>query len=109
MNEMIERVARAMWENWRTLEIASPVMASCDFDEICRLAGLPGEIGQKARVVVDAGYAQARAAIAAMREPTEAIIDAVFKIEGETDDEREPARVQWREMIDAALAEDAPK
>lgn len=44
--------------------------------------------------------AQARAAIAAMREPTAAMIDAAVEDEGA---DPEWARIHWQVMIDAAL------
>lgn len=48
--------------------------------------------------------ADARAAIEAMREPTKAMIEA-----GWADAQAEDAGATWKSMIDAALAEPAPK
>lgn len=72
-------------------------------------------MGALPREVVEEWLGNARAAIEAMREPTDAMLDAAC--EGIVDpelDEREAkalhridARDQWRAMIDAALAETA--
>ena len=60
----------------------------------------------RAIVAADAmgSEAQARAAIAAMREPTRAMADAANRA---TDDGAGNARTTWRAMIDAALASEA--
>ena len=69
-----------------------------------------GEIVERvARALDDAGMAYdphtkwrfARAAIAAMREPTRAMEVAAYAAEETTDD----AGIVWRAMIDAALAD----
>ena len=51
---------------------------------------------------------EARAAIAAMREPTEAMVDAGYACDGTTTyDATAFCETHWRAMIDAALAEGA--
>lgn len=51
-------------------------------------------------------YAQARAAIEAMREPTEAMVNAstYYLFENNTGGLRQTAEWNWKHMIDAALS-----
>jgi hypothetical protein len=76
MNAMVERVARALEDNSDLLD----------------------PTGSEPRDFV----AVARAAIAAMREPTEVMIEAVY---GGHPENTRIARECWRAMIDAALAD----
>ena len=85
MSEMLERVTEAIWDashdSFGGVEVIVPRIAAA------RLA---------------------RVAIAAMREPTEAMVDA-SREEGVhyNDDARGYVANEWRAMIDAAIAEPA--
>lgn len=87
MSEMIERVARKM---------AGQYMIDDGFGEDSRRGAEQGEMWKNFR-------ASARAAIEAMREPTEAMIDAAY--EHALD---ENAKGVWQDMIDAALTDKQP-
>lgn len=91
MNDMIERVARALAPlAWATLGLSDTLA-----NQATRTASLR----------------RARAAIKAMREPTEAMRQCGVHgqwsgvIEGIPEDERDAATSLWQAMIDAALAE----
>lgn len=88
MNEVVERVARAVAEAARGFD-APPKH---------QLPVLPHH------------YDIARAAIAELREPTEGMIGAheavcVFRSQDEREDYRENLREAWATMIDAALSD----
>jgi hypothetical protein len=101
---MVERVAQATWEEWRTLDIAAPSCRDLPFDELLRLAALPD--GKPAAQILSAARSQARVAIAAMREPTEAMLEAANR---EWDGRMSfRSTGAWRAMIDAALAVPKP-
>lgn len=90
MNEMVERVAKAV------------------FDEANRQQPHPSDKEWAQASVQDKGAAHsfARAAIAAMREPTEAMAVAGAKtVEGHVWLTGESIHRRWQAMIDAALAE----
>lgn len=78
MNEMIERVAKAIWSDYWDGEGCS----WAEMEESSRQTAL----------------SMARAAIEAMREPTEAMLEAQFG-------QPSPADC-WRAMIDAAVPKD---
>lgn len=86
MTEMVERVAwaiaRARWGNVYTL---------------------PDDVEEARRRMIKQIIPLARAAIAAMREPTEEMVAAApwWEIDEQTDE----AAAIWRGMIDAALAD----
>jgi hypothetical protein len=83
MSEMVDRVARAL---------------ETEAEAIRKQEEQSGPIG------VDARWPQlARAAIEAMREPTEGMLGAVYGNHGETDGSDQSARKTWGAMIDAAL------
>jgi hypothetical protein len=84
MSEMIERVARAIYETW-----AQRTGLGESWDEIVRLN----------HSFVGLAHAEARAAIEAMREPTAAMIDAAYEVQS---GERMP-EVTWDVMIVAAI------
>ncbi len=95
--EMVERVARAIYE-------ADPMMISITGERLTWDTlefGVPNG-GHRARC-----YRYARAVIAAMREPTEAMVDAgnanglnYWRCDPPTAD----AEASWRAMIDEALS-----
>ena len=90
MSEMADRVARAL--------CAADQVQSCEGDSRC----INGD--QCPYPVL------ARAAIEAMREPTEAMIDAAYFPAGESGDSsvsRADAKETWRSMISAALDDTA--
>jgi hypothetical protein len=94
MNEMVERVARKLSES-------TPVS---DYEDVP-----PAEVFSRPRYLFLAEHyrALARAAIAAMREPTEAMVVAGNYSDlsglGYVPDPYKEADVMWRDMIDAAL------
>lgn len=93
MNEMVERVARAMWESMR-LEYDQMVPweeAQDNNDEL-------GPARRQLRLM-------ARAAIAAMREPTEEMFRAAEEVVDPDDRFSFSFAECWRAMIDAVLAE----
>lgn len=90
---MVERVARAMYE------AAAQDLQSKYAIELDEMVDCPWEY-QPER---DHWYHYARAAITAMREPTEAMLD----VGGDwyVEHPREDALEKWQAMIDAALAD----
>ena len=90
MSEMVKRMARAMWL------ASSPNGPSPD--AILTL-GQASEVGKPAWMFYEV---RVRAALAAMREPTEAMIAAVRKLSGHSL-ESDYIVEEWRAMIDAAL------
>lgn len=111
MSEMVERVARATWEHWRTLPIASEECADCDWNEINRLADLPpleSSGRNPATVIRDAALSQARATIEAMEAPIEAMIDAGCRemaLRESSDSFEGTVKDVYQAMIKAALDE----
>jgi len=87
MSEMVERVAEAMW--W---QLAQKV-PGLDRSSWAIAAVHPSDEPQEHWRTL------ARAAIEAMREPTDAIMLAAFEPDGEV----EFARAVWKTMIDEAL------
>lgn len=85
MREMVDRVARVIWDTRRK---ANPEQELVSWDE--ETDGLRRDV-----------TAEARAAIAAMREPTEDMLATAGGIEGYTDLENICAHA-WRAMIDTA-------
>jgi formate dehydrogenase maturation protein FdhE len=96
---MVERVAKAMHAAY---EAAAKVNGWAT-NEQCRVAfdDLPAE--NKATM-----YASARAAIEAMREPSEAMIATADDVYDQCTDTGDFYGFIWRAMIDAALAEQSP-
>lgn len=88
MTTMIERVARGIWERHRQIDISARFTSWEDAKEWQRTAAAEF----------------ARAAILAMREPTEGMVNAGYG----TDDaiQGHDCAAIWRLMIDAALAEE---
>ena len=82
MNEMIERVARAICFSRQ----------SCEWCKVACLAS-------RAELEKSPQWTKALAAIGAMRDPTDAMLNATTPIAGENPG----ARDIWRDMIDAAL------
>lgn len=95
MSEMVERVARAICA---TRCVRAQVFNECCLDETTRLIG-PCKANM-AQLLLLGPIQTARAAIAAMREPTDAMCRAgnskAFITDGSTED-------VWQAMIDAAL------
>jgi len=89
MNEMIERIARAIWNQRR----ASVAELGIDLEEWGD-GGIP-----RANKV----FEEARAAIEAMREPTEAMLKASDSIMGGGWQNSHSDAETWDAMIDAAL------
>lgn len=98
MTEIIERVARAMcWQRQRRFRDASP----CYLGICANSCTAPWD-----NHVLLGHDEDARAVLAAMREPTEAMLDAVDreeKISGHIHYDNMPADQAWPIMIDAAL------
>jgi hypothetical protein len=68
--DSVERIAEALWENWRTLTVASEEACRVlSWVDLCERAKDP-EYGA-ARMLVEAAHSQARAAFAAMPPPPE--------------------------------------
>lgn len=92
-NEMVERVAIAIFVSWYDGSPMAPVAFYTDCDD-----------------VLQADYRRiARAAIEAMREPTEAVCEVGRSVEVAGDEANRPigwvADRVWSAMIDAALIE----
>lgn len=86
MSEMIERVAKAICKRRNTKQCASICFSHSSLNESCP-------------EVLTVWKEDAKAAIQAMREPTEEMIDATNKVaDGEITE-------TWQTMIDAALKE----
>lgn len=87
MSEMVERVARGLWES-------EPVIFAWGPQERHRI---PWDVAVERDLAGVGIFRQfARAAIKAMREPTEAMCDAGDEYNGND-------RAVWQSMIDAAL------
>ena len=89
---MIERVARAIFEAWAREE-----GSAVTWDQIVEYNGRPGYLN--ASNFYRLATAEARAAIEAMREPTEAMVTARFNVLGQG------GKAEWEAMIDEALVE----
>lgn len=101
MSEMIERVARAIYDAYRLA-----LNADATWDEVCAMAARPEY--PNARQWHALGLAEARAAIRAMREPTvdmEIAGAEQWMCEAAAEDR---SGVNWRAMIDFALLDDTP-
>lgn len=105
MSEMIERVARAInpdiWRKFDERAKRKGWTAAEKAQEQAERASGTGLLAFSLR--------HARAAIEAMREPTEAMLGAheavcVFRSQDEREDYRDNLREAWATMIDAALA-----
>lgn len=103
MSEMVERVARAIFGAW-----ATDVGSSHSWEELEQATVVASEVeAPTLHQMHRQAYAEARAAIEAMREPTEAM-----KLAGEVplinsgpqDDAWSLSSAAYRVMIDAALA-----
>ena len=99
MATMIERVAAALAENRKARKRAA------EYGDACACMGPPEYcLCEQGRDLVDA-----RAAIAAMREPTEGMIEAAEREDGGDPyaefDSRATGTDHWHAMIDAALEE----
>lgn len=105
MSEMLERVARALYDQ--------EAERSAKADRIIAAArGQP--VGQPSiepyEECADAFRADARAAIEAMREPTEAMVAAAWVKRSSLDEAPTPGAtfaLMWRAMIDASLPDPA--
>ena len=93
MGEMVERVAEAIWE--ARVADSSPI-SGCPSPTAW--ASLPS-------IIKDVLTSQARAAIAAMREPTEAMVQIGYAASNAHDHMPDDIRSAWSAMIDAALAD----
>jgi hypothetical protein len=93
---MRERVARAIYMSWD-----ASGTADLNWDEI-KQAAKPGE-GSKPNQSYLFAMCQADAAIKAMREPTEAMVNAGYNV-GYSPDPL-PCDAVWKAMIDAAISE----
>ena len=91
---MIERVARALVANFNMSEFY-------DDGGISRIKKPWDELSPDAKAYA---LEQARAAIEAMREPTEEMLDAVSSFEDIANIDQDPS-FYWPKMIDAALKE----
>lgn len=85
-NELIERIAGTIWTAWRGPE---------------EWGGAWAKVSDRSR---STGLAMGRAAILALREPTEAMIAAGYAAEVNG----QATAGIWRAMIDAALRDDPP-
>lgn len=70
----VERAARAMYEVWRHHKLAPKLYADITWDDLLRWAA---EDKVAAKLFVECGYEEARAAIASLRKPTPAIVHAI--------------------------------
>jgi hypothetical protein len=90
MSEMIERVAKAICKS-----------RSCEGFMCCQN---PAQMGRKGCPVKAGGYNEAaRAAIEAMREPTQAMLDVGTDDAGWGDCEESEISYRWNAMVSAAL------
>jgi len=94
MSEMIERVARAIFEAWRTAKGAEGT-----WDEALRAHAAGQASYPTAFEYVELARAEARAAIRAMREPNAIMVASTAHVL-----DAGPHRI-WRAMIDAALGD----
>lgn len=99
MTEMVERGARGVWESEspdirRRYDLSSGDLVACSWEEADD-------------IIKEIYRRRARATIAAIREPTEGMIDHLGDAMGDTPQDHENARELWREAIDKALGVDA--
>ena len=101
---MIERVARAIYETW-----AQEKGAEADWPLVCEAVATTNEQEFPAlHETYSLAINEARAAIEAMREPTDAMVDAGFDAGDDTVQgysENADPQDTWQAMIDAALNE----
>jgi len=101
MSEMVERVARALLDAPLDNDKVEPETVRCML-ESCYASQIDYGVSESAKEhVVEIGRIAARAAIEAMREPTEAMLEAGDTAMTRNHDTSEDA---WPAMIDAALA-----
>jgi len=95
VSEMVERVARAIFEAWATEESAAST-----WDDVCQRAkdGYPHAIKWHRMAI-----SEARAAIEAMRKPNEDMYEAAWN--AEVSCSYTESAYAWSAMIDAALNE----
>ncbi len=106
VSDMIERVARALWDDWQANgKTKSDAADGLSWDQI--VAGAADR--PKIQDIVDDARSQARAAIAAMREPSENQKNAGIGLCGEyIGAGAQPSSIAvetYRHMINAALSE----
>lgn len=106
MTEMIERVARALWRLDNPVEDGFSQAAPNDWD-------LWPNTGRQASLAQvdhsrDDYREQARAAIAAMRNPTANMKEVGGDVYDYIEDKWDNAEASWNAMIDAALQEPTP-
>lgn len=88
MSEMVERVARAIYETWaRNRSVTEP------WDEVRRLG----------HSIAEEAMSEARAAIEAMREPTDEQRNAYYELSHRTETMSD---AHWERAIDAILSTD---
>jgi hypothetical protein len=103
--EMVERVARAMWNDCRTYPFRHEY-ENLKWDALVKIANKETAARGDLNATIVVGMTRRRAkAIAAMREPIPAMNDAGINADfyAQTDPLR-PTQI-WRAMIDAALRE----
>lgn len=102
--EMIERAALAAWIEYSV----RPEDAFSEFDDDYTIAAATRDWNESPKLCTHIGADGfrdcARAAIKAIREPSEAMMEAAFKLMFATSDTPSIA-AQWRAMIDVALSD----
>jgi len=102
--DLVEVMARALWEDWRKSPVANEVNRNTSWDDLLRWA----HKNQHIKELVDAAYTQVRAALKAAEEagwvlapmePTEAMCEA-----GDNDIAQCDADIVYRAMIAARPA-----
>lgn len=100
MSDIVERVARAIFEAW-----AAEESAASTWDDVCQRAKDGYPHAQKWHRMA---ISEARAAIEAMREPTPKMVEAHYMAHARAETVMADAQSVWNAMIDAALKQRSP-
>jgi hypothetical protein len=101
-SELVERMARAIWDVYQASPIVTEGSAGLTWDDLLRIAEKPMPL-MAASKIVETARAEARAALMATRQPTEAQAKVMDEALGS---HRPPTRRWhwvWQEMIDTEL------
>lgn len=106
---MVERLARALWEDWSRCQICPEWQREITWEWLAEKAA---EGAHPAPLYYESALSQARAAIEALREPNEAMLaglydDPIWEYKDSYLGKQQVIDM-WKHMIDAALSESTP-